>query len=712
MIDTQSSQIGQGLSSNAPAASTTRKEPTVKGHHASNRKRPFIDAFTVAFDETRSPEVPERHYQFFDKYVSPLKQSPRNHNNAESVYNTSGNYVTEDLEEIDSTSEKFTALVQTTGACIVAGADLFSSVLVQATKSIYSFVNNTYQENVQQNKRRRINSDASAITRPQFLKDRPAVPVDKLFPDQTQFSSSRPIDARNLVASPVSKIPGSFHWTQDTPTAKKPPRTEKQLLSSEPAGQSLYAKRQLNLSSEGLFTPLHKRILQNPQFSSLPPGSPMDIDTPFDLETPKKQVYSGIGVEPKTFKPAVTPSFDPRALSHRIVPNSPLASSETNVKVRQLFEGLRRHRQGILNHAASSPKHHTGPNTPPLTRLGSVHGGGNILSSLESPSKYRHDSVLNSPGIMRAFRFDERRLAGRRPLPYAASWYYTPPQIELPEQAPSTEIYAKAYMDLVAQREKLAKDVEQLRKTEEEEKAKKLAKDEVKLLDPKSVKMVENLWKRRDESTELVLAYRIGISVYDLRTLRDGQWLNDNVIDFYLSMVSERSKESNGQLPTCFAFSTHFFSTLQTRGYSGVARWAKRKGIDVTKQDFIFVPINRHNTHWCLAVINNRDMRFEFYDSMNGAGTAALDLLCDYMYQQTASTYPDSNQEEMGYDKYEICSTLECPQQQNSFDCGVFVSKMVDVLSRDRDIMSFSQKDMPNIRRRMAFEITEKQLLP
>lgn len=742
MNDIHSPHQGQGPGGNANATDPKQSalyarqdlQHTTQSprHHVATRKRPFIDAFTVAFDESRSPELPERHYQFFDKYISPARKPSPNKQLAglshdDNVLNTSSSkeYVDKSLtendndgEESDTTSEKFTALVQTMGACAYAGADFFSSVLLHGTKSIYSFINTTYQENVQQNKRRRINSDASILKNntqhPFPQKNEQSIPIDSLFPDPIQFSSSnnqKPIDAQNLVASPVSKIPGSFHWNQDTPTTKKPAQTSTLTeLSNEPT-KSVYFKRQMGMPSDGLFTPFRNKILQNPQFSSLPPGSPMDIDTTFDLKTPQKQVTSTIGPVPKTFKPAVTPSFDFRTRTNKVVPDSPLKqpNSESNVKVLQLFDGLRRHRLGILNHTESHPSPNA-TSSPLNKKFASVHGGGSS-HSVESPSKYTGNSVLSSPGVMRAFRFDEKRLSTRRPLPYAASWYYTPPRVELPEQAPSSEIYAQAYMALVARREKLARDVEQLRKTEEEEQRRKKAQEGVPLLDPKSVHMVESLWSRRDEATELVFAYRIGISVYDLRTLRDGQWLNDNIIDFYLSMISERSKESNGQLPACFAFSTHFFSTLQTRGYSGVARWAKRKGIDVTKQDFIFVPINRHNTHWCLAVINNRDMRFEFYDSMNGAGSTALDLLRDYMYSQTKSTYPDSNLDEMGYDKYDMCSTLQCPQQKNSFDCGVFVSKMVEVISRNKDIMSFSQKDMPNIRRRMAFEITEQHLL-
>lgn len=618
-----------------------------------SRKRPFASAFRAAFDESSQSFGIENENAFFSKREG--LQPTTDHENENEDEN----------EDENSTSEKLTALAQTVGACAVASVDLFSTIIFHSTKTVFSFVSTTYQENVQQNKRRRINIEPSMMNTPS-VKER-KVPAADLFKDATESlrvaPTPTPVSIKKLVALPPK--PGSFNWIHETPTVKKTRFAEFAATPSRPT-RSYY------------------------------PGTPMDIDTTFDLQTPQKQIMTP--VVPKTFKPAVTPSFNPKAYTS-VVPDSPLGQ-EPNFKAQKMLEGLRRHKIGILNRVSTALER------PRSSRHSSVHGGGHAPST-ESP---RQSGVLfSSPKISRAFQFNDRRLDSAGPLRYPQSWANLP-RVELPEEAPTREIYHSLYMDVVAQRKKMDKHLEEIRIADEKERARKEAIG-VPLLDPEAVDQVEQLWSRRDEGTKLVFAYRIDISVYDLRTLRDRQWLNDNVIDFYLSMVSERSKNSRGSLPACFAFSTHFFSTLQSRGYSSVARWAKRKGIDVTKQDFIFVPINRHNTHWCLAVVNNRDRRFEFYDSMNGAGTAALDLLRDYMYQQTADTSPGANRAEMGYDKYAIFSTLPCPQQQNSYDCGVFVSKMVEVLSRDMDIMSFSQQDMPNIRRRMAYEITTQHLL-
>lgn len=453
---------------------------------------------------------------------------------------------------------------------------------------------------------------------------------------------------------------------------------------------------------------------------------------------------------------------------------------EESLRVNQFLEGMRRHRLGIITRPLPSSASRTSPPRPPsalspflqrspnsgsplLTKV----GGGSffsrfqesqlrrasyssplgtpersmIMSSSPFPPQFSHTSlppsrqILASPGVMRAFKFDEKRLQRRRPIvQYGFSWYYKNPQIELPEESANADVYAQTYLRIIEKRQQMQEEIERLKRAEEEncarlqqkaqeeeaerqqklleeEKARAAATEVILPLDQDSLDQVKAVWSIRDPRRELVSAYRITITAHDTNTLRHGSWLNDNIIDYYLSMVTERSVNNSDSLPSSFAFSTHFYSKLQESGYGSVRRWAKRKGVDVTKMDYIFVPINRHNTHWCLAVINNRDLRFEFFDSMNGSGARAIEDLKSFMIQQTMELYPDSNPDELGYDRYELLDRLACPQQENAYDCGVFVCKMVEVLSRDKPLTVFSQKDMPNIRQRMVYEILQKRLL-
>ena len=51
-------------------------------------------------------------------------------------------------------------------------------------------------------------------------------------------------------------------------------------------------------------------------------------------------------------------------------------------------------------------------------------------------------------------------------------------------------------------------------------------------------------------------------------------------------------------------FSSHFFTTLVDEGTEGVSRWTAKRGIDIFKKKFVFIPINEA-LHWSLCVVVN-----------------------------------------------------------------------------------------------------------
>lgn len=662
------------LQTDSQGSSQTPSFPPPRLHH-SQTKRPFADTFTAGFDESNlSHATPEGSSFLFDSFISP--KLPRSEPQKKSTPSTLsdchiiGSNASVKLPpnvagDLETAAEKAVTLVQSVGACAYASADFVSSLLIIGKKQAYSYLN---RHNEDRFKRRRLLSDSAPLVG-ESQEDNTMVETKFLAPNGSFIF----FDTSGL---PPATIPGAFGCDDDEDETKGNPESRDQIAMEEEQFNLEY------LDGYGSVVTPAKEGMHI--FAS---GTPMDLED--DLSTPLKQTRNGEPPVPKTFRPLVTPSFKQNGLGGAPGSSTP-NKYQPDTKAARFIDGLRRHKLGILNHQETSfdTSDHSIDFMP--TRRESV------------PMRY---IGLDTYEGAKTFRFDQSRLAQRQPLPYAG--YHKLPPVELPEETETSEQYVDLYMKLVAQREKR----EKAKKEQDLEEKKKAAAAAVPLLDAMAIRKTENIWARTDSSTELVFAYRIGISVYDLGTLRDGHWLNDNIIDFYLAMITDRSQRNPGKYPSSFAFSTHFFSTLQTRGYAGVARWAKRKGVDVTKLDYIFVPINRQNTHWCLAVINNRDMRFEFYDSMNGAGTQALKLLREYMYAQTMATYPGSNTNELGYDKYDMCPTLKCPQQKNSHDCGVFVSKMVEVLSKNVHITSFSQRDMPNLRRLMAYEISQNKLL-
>jgi Ulp1 family protease len=91
----------------------------------------------------------------------------------------------------------------------------------------------------------------------------------------------------------------------------------------------------------------------------------------------------------------------------------------------------------------------------------------------------------------------------------------------------------------------------------------------------------------------------VEILVQDLDRLNPGQWLNDNLIEFwFLWLIRNENLDTTDVMMT----STYFYTTLIEKGVHAVDRWFVDD--DVFNKKYIMVPINSDN-HWSLAVIIN-----------------------------------------------------------------------------------------------------------
>ncbi|KAI3382861.1 hypothetical protein SNEBB_005430 [Seison nebaliae] len=189
----------------------------------------------------------------------------------------------------------------------------------------------------------------------------------------------------------------------------------------------------------------------------------------------------------------------------------------------------------------------------------------------------------------------------------------------------------------------------------------------------------------------------------DLRTLKNGEWLNDEIINSYLTLICNRSKKKSN-LPSCYHFNTFFYTNLRDKGYNSVRRWTRR--INVFKFDIIIVPLHLH-VHWVLAIIDNRIKTIKIYDSFSGDNTKAGQLLFQYLI----SEMKDKLKTDLNKDEWKVhIYPKDVPQQSNSYDCGVFLCKNADFLARDAKLI-FNQDHIPYFRTRMCHEIMKKQLL-
>ncbi|XP_061630189.1 sentrin-specific protease 1 isoform X1 [Phyllopteryx taeniolatus] len=209
----------------------------------------------------------------------------------------------------------------------------------------------------------------------------------------------------------------------------------------------------------------------------------------------------------------------------------------------------------------------------------------------------------------------------------------------------------------------------------------------------------------RRGSPDEVCSEGFGLSLTrkDLQTLSGLSWLNDEVINFYMNLLVERSK--GPKLPSVNTFSTFFYPKLRSSGYSAVRRWTKK--MDIFSKDILLVPVHL-SMHWCLSVVDFRKKAVTYFDSMGGNNDEACKLLFDYLQQESK----DKKGKKLDTTGWTLQSKKrnEIPQQMNGSDCGMFTCKYADYMTKDKPI-TFTQKQMPYFRRRMVWEIVNQKLL-
>ncbi|KAF7596564.1 hypothetical protein BBP40_000964 [Aspergillus hancockii] len=99
------------------------------------------------------------------------------------------------------------------------------------------------------------------------------------------------------------------------------------------------------------------------------------------------------------------------------------------------------------------------------------------------------------------------------------------------------------------------------------------------------------------------------VDAQDRERLRDNEFLNDNLIGFYIRFLEDHLERTNKKVAKrVYFFNSYFFATLtnvkgrRNINYEGVQKWTR--SVDVFGFDYIVVPINE-SAHWYVAIICN-----------------------------------------------------------------------------------------------------------
>lgn len=195
--------------------------------------------------------------------------------------------------------------------------------------------------------------------------------------------------------------------------------------------------------------------------------------------------------------------------------------------------------------------------------------------------------------------------------------------------------------------------------------------------------------------------FRLQITRADIATLHGLNWLNDEVINFYMNMLMERGEQEG--FSKTYAFNTFFYPKLTAGGHDAVKRWTRR--VDIFAYHYIIIPVHL-GLHWCLCVVFVKDKKICYYDSMGGDNNQCLNAIRQYLSDESRQ----KRNVQLDLSQWTSEIVKEIPQQMNGSDCGMFTCMYAETLTRGENI-TFTQKDMPYFRKRMVYEILKKKLL-
>lgn len=166
----------------------------------------------------------------------------------------------------------------------------------------------------------------------------------------------------------------------------------------------------------------------------------------------------------------------------------------------------------------------------------------------------------------------------------------------------------------------------------------------------------------------------------DIERLDEGEFLNDNLMTFYLRWLQHKTEERYPEIAERVYFHNTFFYerlTKSTKGkaginYENVERWTSK--VNLLKYDYIVVPVNE-NFHWYVAIICHAP---KLLDS-----------------SQISSADPGSpkKSESVKLDTQKFSDPVTCPETSPRLACRYLISPEVNVKMKKMNLNDHTKQD-------------------
>lgn len=202
---------------------------------------------------------------------------------------------------------------------------------------------------------------------------------------------------------------------------------------------------------------------------------------------------------------------------------------------------------------------------------------------------------------------------------------------------------------------------------------------------------------------------KITLTAAEIARIVNNQWFNDSIIDFYLKYLKSVVFGSrSSEFLFCLAACNQLVRRKKCNILKAITSWGSLEA------KYIFVPINDDNQHWALLIVENlasHKPKLRFFDSlinripsknMGKNYTNIINQVIQALINCWSQKYPNDNQSFVFFP----IEYISGPQQNNGFDCGVFVLHFIEMFCHNPSAKikntSFSVTDVTNKRKRIA----------
>ncbi|KAJ7968305.1 putative Sentrin/sumo-specific protease [Quillaja saponaria] len=201
----------------------------------------------------------------------------------------------------------------------------------------------------------------------------------------------------------------------------------------------------------------------------------------------------------------------------------------------------------------------------------------------------------------------------------------------------------------------------------------------------------------------------VSISKRDVELLQPETFINDTIIDFYIKYL--QNKIQPGERNRFYFFNSFFFRKLADLdkdpssasdgrvAFQRVRRWTRK--INVFEKDYIFIPVN-YSLHWSLIVICHpgemtcfKDEEIEnsprvpcilHMDSLKGSHSSLKNVIQSYLCEEWKERHSKTGNDDSSKFLDLRFVPLELPQQENLFDCGLFLLHYLELFLEEAPI--------------------------